>query len=40
MYEDRPGFKVFEEGNARYYNGHPLGNSVLGSADSIRALRA
>ncbi len=38
MYEDRPGFKVFEEGNARYYNGHPLGNSVLGSADSIRAL--
>ncbi len=38
MYEDRPGFKVFEEGNARYYNGHPLGNSVLGSTDSIRAL--
>ena len=38
MYEDRPGFKVFEEGNERYYNGHPLGNSVLGSADSIRAL--
>ncbi len=38
MYEDRPGFKVFEEGNERYYNGHPLGNSVLGTTDSIRAL--
>lgn len=37
MYEDRPSFKVFEEGNARFYRGHPLGNAVLGSADSIRA---
>jgi len=38
MYEDRPSFKVFEVGNLRFYNGHPLGNSVLGSVDSIRAL--
>ena len=38
MYEDRPSFKVFEEGNEHFYNGHPLGNSVLGSTDSIRAL--
>ncbi len=38
MYEDRPAFKVFEEGNARFYRGHPLGQSILGSPDSIRAL--
>ena len=38
MYEDRPGFKVFEEGNARFYRGHPLGQSILGSPDSIREL--
>ena len=38
MYEDRPGFKVFEEGNARFYRGHPLGQSILGSPESIRAL--
>jgi predicted Zn-dependent peptidase len=38
MYEDRPNFKVFEEGNRRYYQGHPLGNSVLGSVASIQAL--
>ncbi len=39
MYEDRPSFKVFEEGNKRYFRGHPLGNSVLGSEASIRELR-
>jgi predicted Zn-dependent peptidase len=38
MYEDRPSFKVFEEGRELYYQGHPLGNSVLGRADSIRNL--
>ena len=38
MYEDRPSFKVFEEGNRLFYRGHPLGNSVLGSVDSITAL--
>jgi len=38
MYEDRPSFKVFEEGNARFYGGHPLGQSILGSPESIRAL--
>ena len=38
MYEDRPSFKVFEEGNKLFYRGHPLGNSVLGSVDSITAL--
>ena len=38
MYEDRPSFKVFEIGNERYYDSHPLGNSVLGSPESISAL--
>ncbi len=38
MYEDRPAFKVFEEGNARFYQGHPLGQSILGTPESIRAL--
>ncbi len=39
MYEDRPGFKVFEEGNKLFYGSHPLGNSVLGSPESIQNLR-
>ena len=38
MYEDRPAFKVFEEGNARFYQDHPLGHSILGSPESIQAL--
>ena len=38
MYEDRPSFKVFELGNERYYKGHPLGNSILGTSASIAAL--
>lgn len=39
MYEDRPSFKVFEEGNTQFYGGHPLGQSVLGSPESIGALQ-
>lgn len=39
MYEDRPHFRVFELGGKGFWNGHPLGNSVLGGQDSIRALR-
>jgi predicted Zn-dependent peptidase len=38
MYEDRPSFKVFEEGNRLYYGAHPLGNPILGSPESIGAL--
>lgn len=38
MYQDRPTMRVFEEGNRRFYNGHPLGNSVLGSDASVGAL--
>ena len=39
MYQDRPGFKVFEAGNTKFYNGYPLGNSVLGTSESITALQ-
>jgi predicted Zn-dependent peptidase len=39
MYEDRPNFKVFEKANEKFFNGHPIGNSVLGSTDSIKNLR-
>lgn len=38
MYEDRPNFKAFELGGEQFYNGHPAGNSVLGSAQSITDL--
>lgn len=38
MYKDRPTFRVFEEAGPHYFAGHPLGNSVLGSSDSISAL--
>ncbi|HKI56427.1 MAG TPA: pitrilysin family protein [Trueperaceae bacterium] len=38
MYEDRPHFRVFELAGNGFWNGHPLGHSVLGGQDSIRAL--
>ena len=38
MYEDRPHFRVFEVAGREFWNGHPLGNSVLGGEASIRAL--
>ena len=38
MYEDKPQYKVFEEGLKRYYGDHPLGHSVLGTKASIEGL--
>jgi predicted Zn-dependent peptidase len=38
LYQDRPSFTVMDEARAAYYGGHPLGNSVLGTTESIRAL--
>lgn len=38
MYEDKPNFKVFESGNRQFFKNHPLGNSVLGTTDSISSL--
>jgi predicted Zn-dependent peptidase len=40
MYWDRPQFRVFEQLRESYYGGHPLGASILGSAQSIRDLTA
>jgi predicted Zn-dependent peptidase len=38
LYQDRPNVMLFDWGRARYFAGHPLGNSVLGTTDSIGAL--
>lgn len=38
MYEDRPNMRVFELGSPRFFNGHPLGQSVLGTAESVTGL--
>lgn len=37
-YQDRPGFMAYEWARARFFQGHPLGNSVLGTRESITAL--
>jgi len=39
MYEDRPAFHVFDLSSPKFWGGHPLGNSVLGSTQSIRDLQ-
>jgi predicted Zn-dependent peptidase len=38
MYKDRPHYLVGELARETYHHGHPLGNSVLGSTESISAL--
>lgn len=38
LYEDRPNVMLFNWGRARYFAGHPLGNSVLGTTQSITSL--
>lgn len=38
LYQDRPNVMLFDWGRARYFAGHPLGNSVLGTTHSISAL--
>ncbi|MCE5278788.1 MAG: pitrilysin family protein [Planctomycetaceae bacterium] len=38
-YEDQPQFKVYEKLMGQFFRGHPLGNNVLGSPESIRALK-
>ncbi len=38
LYQDRPNVMLFDWGRARYFAGHPLGNSVLGTTHSIRNL--
>ncbi|MBA3944033.1 MAG: insulinase family protein [Herpetosiphonaceae bacterium] len=38
MYKDRPQSVLFDVARETYHHGHPLGNSVLGSTESITAL--
>jgi predicted Zn-dependent peptidase len=38
MYEDTPGSMAWDFARRRYYAEHPLGNSILGSTESITAL--
>ncbi len=38
MYEDQPMWSAYDHAKRIYFAGHPLGKSILGTADSIRAL--
>ncbi len=40
VYEDQPPFGADEKCKAAYFGSHPLGKSVLGTADSVTALTA
>lgn len=39
LYQDRPMEVLFEKARRRFFGRHPLGQSILGSEDSIRNLR-
>jgi predicted Zn-dependent peptidase len=38
MYEDMPSSAAFDHARIHYFKGHPLGNSVLGTKESVTAL--
>ena len=38
-YEVQPGWATYDNARRIYWNGHPLGNSVLGSTESVKALK-
>src|SRR5205085_1429836 len=38
MYEDQPMWSAYDHAKRIYFADHPLGNSILGTPDSIRAL--
>ena len=38
LYKDRPGSMLFDWGREHYFAGHPLGNSVLGTTQTITEL--
>jgi len=40
MYEDLPGFTAYDHVMQQHFSGHPLGNSILGTTESISALTA
>lgn len=39
MYEDQPMWSAYEQAKRSFFAGHALANSILGTADSIRALK-
>ena len=39
LYEDKPHFRLYEKLMQEYFGPHPLGQIVLGTPDSIKALR-
>ncbi len=39
MYEDQPSFIAYENAMKTHFDGHPLGQSILGSNDSIAHLK-
>jgi predicted Zn-dependent peptidase len=39
MYEDQPMWCAYDQAKKAYFDGHPLGNSVLGSVASIKDLK-
>src|SRR6516162_2016575 len=38
MYEDQPMWSAYDHAKKHYFVGHPLGNSILGTPESITAL--
>ncbi|WP_026175184.1 M16 family metallopeptidase [Thermus igniterrae] len=38
-YQDRPAYMAYDWARERFFQDHPLGNSVLGTVESIRALK-
>src|SRR5438105_3909152 len=39
MYEDQPMWSAYDRAKRAYFADHPLGNTILGTAESIRALQ-
>lgn len=40
MYEDQPAFTVYDKTMSEHFSQHPLGQSILGSTESVSALTA
>ncbi|MFW6132755.1 MAG: M16 family metallopeptidase [Planctomycetota bacterium] len=39
LYEDQPVFRTYEKLMSAFFDGHPLGNEILGTTESIAALK-
>ena len=40
LYEDQPKFRVYDKLMSEHFSGHPLSNAILGTTESIKALRS